>query len=275
MSFYDDEMEDELDEDSEEDLKHRYLAISLENEKYVLPIIQIKEIVQLPQIVRLPKVSGNVHSVINLRGVMIPYYDMREILELQSVENEENALITLLENRKQDHIKWLNELINSIHEKRKFGLTTDPHACAFGKWYDNFHTEDNMLTLFLRKFDTPHKKIHSLAIHAEEIIRKEGYQAALDFIEHEKSTTLQEMIDLFNSAPNYIKGSHKQLVIVFEFDNELRALSADQVLDLMDITPDMIQTNNIQRKSEFIVGGTTIKDNAYLVLDPYLLYQSA
>jgi purine-binding chemotaxis protein CheW len=47
--------------------------------------------------------------------------------------DESLAFVAMLEQRKQDHKRWLDELAASVREARAFTLTTDPHACAFGR----------------------------------------------------------------------------------------------------------------------------------------------
>jgi chemoreceptor zinc-binding protein len=44
----------------------------------------------------------------------------------------------MIDERKNDHIHWVNEFERSIKNDEQINLNTDPHECAFGKWYDNF-----------------------------------------------------------------------------------------------------------------------------------------
>jgi hypothetical protein len=71
------------------------------------------------------------------------------------------AFCVVLGQRQQDHMKWLTESEASVAENRPFALTTDPHACAFGRWYDNFHTDDPWLAAAVRKLDAPRRRIHA------------------------------------------------------------------------------------------------------------------
>jgi purine-binding chemotaxis protein CheW len=80
---------------------------------------------------------------------------------LTSAVEETESFCALMQQREQDHRNWLNELEAS---SRPFTLATDPHQCAFGKWYDKFKAENAWVAALLKKFDVPHRQIHGMAI---------------------------------------------------------------------------------------------------------------
>lgn len=62
----------------EEDTQHgRYLTFALGNESFGLEISYVKEIVGMQPITQLPDVPDFVKGVINLRGKIIPVFDIR------------------------------------------------------------------------------------------------------------------------------------------------------------------------------------------------------
>lgn len=63
---------------------------------------------------------------------MIPMIDLRKRLGMTSAAAENNQFCALMDQRRQDHVNWLNELEASTRERREFKLTTGPHKCAFG-----------------------------------------------------------------------------------------------------------------------------------------------
>jgi purine-binding chemotaxis protein CheW len=101
--------------------------------------------------------------------------DMREMLKMPEVSevpgahsirggiNLRGRFCAMMQLREQDHRKWLLELEASVQEHRSFLMTTDPHKCAFGKWYDNYHADNAWLAALLKKVDGPHRQIHAVA----------------------------------------------------------------------------------------------------------------
>ena len=82
--------------------------------------------------------------------------DLRVRLGMIPLKKEIDDLVDLMKQREQDHRKWLEELESSVRQQREFKLATDPHKCAFGKWYDTFTTDNLTLGHALKKFDQPH-----------------------------------------------------------------------------------------------------------------------
>ncbi|MFQ5645038.1 MAG: CZB domain-containing protein, partial [Thiogranum sp.] len=102
-------------------------------------------------------------GIVKHRGVPVRVFDFAEFLGVSSCSDQKEELIKTLSAREQDHIDWLNALECSIKTNEAFAKARDPHQCAFGKWYDRFHTRDEELMDILRQFNVPHKRIHSLA----------------------------------------------------------------------------------------------------------------
>ena len=55
----------------------RYLTFSLGNESYGFPVLKVREIIRLCPITPVPRMPTYVKGVINLRGTVIPVFDLR------------------------------------------------------------------------------------------------------------------------------------------------------------------------------------------------------
>ncbi len=71
--------------------------------------------------------------------------DLRITFGLKPIVEECKDFEQMIDARKQDHIHWVNELERYIKEGGSFTLAKDSHQCAFGKWYDNFTTDNHQL----------------------------------------------------------------------------------------------------------------------------------
>ncbi|PKL36028.1 MAG: hypothetical protein CVV44_17555 [Spirochaetae bacterium HGW-Spirochaetae-1] len=84
----------------------------------------------------------------------------------------------LIKEKLVDHVVWVNELAESIITGSHFKGITDPHQCAFGKWYydliknngtDDLTTEQKKI---FHDMEAPHRELHNSAI----AITNEKYQ---------------------------------------------------------------------------------------------------
>jgi len=246
---------------------NQHLVIEINNNLYSISILPIKEIVIVPEVTPMPNTPEYVRGLIKLRQNIITLIDSRKRLGFRSLEEIDKELLDMLKERKQDHINWLQTLIQSVEKNTEFPLTTDPHACAFGKWYDNFKTDNYGLQVFMRQFDRPHKKIHAIAQKALKEREINGLNAALKIIQETKDTDLKAMINLFDTAGEAIKEAHRELAIILEHNNSLISITADNVSNIVTYEPHQIQQSELSKKNQFLKGSVNINNDIILVLD--------
>lgn len=75
----------------------QYVVFSLNEQNYGVEISKIKEVFSYRSITPLPHVKGFVKGIINLRGVILPVFDLREKFSLPSVEYTPFHVIIVVE----------------------------------------------------------------------------------------------------------------------------------------------------------------------------------
>lgn len=53
------------------------LVLALDNERYAIPVAQVREIVRAVAVTRLPGAPSVIEGVVNLRGTLTPVFDLR------------------------------------------------------------------------------------------------------------------------------------------------------------------------------------------------------
>lgn len=76
---------EELELSTVEEVPSEYLAFLLEDECYAVPIEDVREIVRIPPLTEVPRASYNLLGVMNLRGEVLPVYDIKVRLRLAQV----------------------------------------------------------------------------------------------------------------------------------------------------------------------------------------------
>lgn len=155
----------------EEEIKYPYIVFKIEESYYCINSKYIATIVQLPHYDRIPAAPANVTGMFRYRDQVIQMLDLRKTFGFQTMAEECKAFEDMIDARKQEHIKWVNELERTLTTGEPFQLATNPHMCALGKWYDQFTAENgsnNSSVLFhLRKIEEPHERLHHVAEEAE------------------------------------------------------------------------------------------------------------
>ncbi len=230
-----------------------WVKFYLHDKLFALSTKNIREMVVMPKVVPIPQAPDYIRGVINLRGQTYSVMDLRLRTGMKSLLNETDDLIQLLTQREEDHKKWIKELETSVREERDFTLATDPHKCAFGKWYDNYKTDNRILESCLKKFNKPHQKIHAIAIRVKEMAENNKFESAYEIINQTKEGELAEMVKLFSEARTLLRDTSREIAIVLEFDNRTLVVSVDSVA-----TVEILLESNIEEMSAAIT--TTSND---------------
>ncbi len=223
------------------EMENSWVTFELNHQEYGIRTEFVKEMVLLSKPSKLPDSPDFMRGIINLRGLVIPAIDLRKRLGMASFQDEIKGLIDLLMAREQDHINWLQELQKSVEEKREFKLTTDPHKCAFGKWYDTFLTNNQLLRIQLNKFDIPHKKIHALGETVKEYEKKQMFSEALELVTAAWGRELAVVREIFDETIKILKDSVREIVIISECNSNRIGFIVDSVTEVLDIPNDNIE----------------------------------
>lgn len=238
---------------------------------YAIPSEFVISLYQADKITPVPATPSEIRGVINFRGSIIPLIDIRKILNLKPQIEEIEEFYELMDARKTDHMNWLNTLETSVKDRLEFTLTTDPHKCAFGKWYDTYTAKNSnlMFTIAFGRFDEPHKAIHEIAIKVREFISRNDYKGALELIEKTKDKELQQMMHLFEEIKMAFKESKREMILVLGDGEHNVAIAVDEIVaieHLKEIDQDLI--NDTITKTEYILGvGKRKTDYVVLLLN--------
>ncbi len=232
----------------------QYLIFELSREAYAVPVSNVLNLLKYePDALRQPfGADSHIHGYLTYQGIVVPVRDLRPALGMPTMAQETEEVIGILDARKQDHINWLDELEASVREKRSFRLTTDPHACKFGKWYDalmaspeeihHFTNGNGTLDGILHAFHEPHARIHAIAIEVGELMADKRHDDAMKVINRAREGDLRTMVNLFDRARALVASLSRTLLLVLEYEDERLGILVDQVNSLQTLTPEHMQS---------------------------------
>ena len=201
---------------------------------FSIPSINAQSIIQMPEITKIPDTPTEIRGIIKHRNEIYNLIDFRKKLSFKSLHEELEEFKIMIDQREHDHINWLQELQNSVDEDRSFKLTTDPHKCAFGKWYDNFKTDNFFINDVLKKFDRPHQIIHGIAQKIEKLKEQNNFEEAHSLIKVTREQELSQMKILFSKIKETIQIHSTERVILFNGRSKF-AIAVDQIESVEEI----------------------------------------
>ena len=194
-----------------------------------LPSASIIALAALPPESDVPDTPAFARGVVVMRGRTLPLIDLRRRLGMPSLADEVETLAQLLDAREEDHRRWVAELEASVRERRPFTLTTDPHKCAFGRWYDSLRTDHLVLESQLKKIDGPHKALHAHGAEVVALMAKRDTDAAEALIATVHAGVFAEIRTLLADTRTMLRDSGREVALVVETGRATVALAVDQV----------------------------------------------
>ena len=170
----------------------------------------------------------------------LDYVSLWNQLKLTSAYTEYEEIIRLLPQRCQDHVDWLAALEDSIRTGAPFTKAHSPRECAFGKWYYNYHPQDQQLAGILKQFEDPHAEIHGLAGRLLEQAGKGAGAEALGTLNYVRQTTLAELKYLFTSTEALLKQLIRRVVVIVGGKVASCALGADGIREIINVRPSQL-----------------------------------
>lgn len=262
--------------DAVKDRTNLWLTIKLQTQLYAIESPYVESISLLDEEISvLPESTVVKPGIIHSRGRVIPIINLRAALGLNTLEEEQAAFEEMLDQRKNDHIHWVQEMERCLVEEDTFHLATDAHKCPFGKWYDTYETDNQTIAFHLRKIDEPHKKLHHTAHLAFECPREcddcEREKCLREQLKEDAHTYMKIVVDLLDQAKIIFRENYRTMcVIVKNKDNSLLGLLVDEVLavetiTLKDLPESCTNTSGTQVISH--IGEKEDSDSTILVLD--------
>jgi purine-binding chemotaxis protein CheW len=218
-----------------------WAILQVKNQSFAIATEDLREMLIMPEVSGVPNTASYIRGVINLRGRVIPLIDLRKRMGFPSAADETNSFCALMDQREQDHKKWLNELEASVAERRAFALTSDPHKCAFGKWYDTYRAENAWVGALLKKFDAPHQQIHRVAVEVGEFVARQQFDAANERIARTRTGVLDEMLKLFADLRSLVRESERETAVVINAGGKTISVSVDLALSIEKFAPDSVE----------------------------------
>lgn len=191
----------------------------------------VSSIMELPSFQPLPDAPPYITGIFPYREKSITMFDLRTALKLPTLSQEFESFNRMLDERKQDHLRWVKELERCALDGEKFTLATDPHECALGRWYDRFKEENQnqAINRVLVRLEEPHKKLHGTVERAEACKNEGGCIERL--LREARDSLVPQILDVLDKAKDVFHDTvYHEMVLILDGKDTTLGLVVDEVL---------------------------------------------
>lgn len=210
-----------------------WLVFKLDNQQYAINCEAVSSVTLAPEKPQaLPGVRKEMAGVFVLRNSVVPLLSLRALFNKPRLSDEFARFAAVMDDRKQDHILWVEELKKAFSENRPFTFTENPHECAFGRWYDSYQPPNHSVAFYLKKLDEPHKTLHSIAAQYNAAV-KSGDMEDIDYwIDMAVNELMPELLATMDDAKTILKQSYRESAVIMEYCGRTMAIAVDAVVGI-------------------------------------------
>ncbi|MBF0139313.1 MAG: CZB domain-containing protein [Magnetococcales bacterium] len=251
-----------------------YLVFTVAGTPYGVISHDIVSVIDMLEFTAVPDSTPELRGVIPFREGNLPLFDLRVFLGSKARTQEIKELVETMGMRKQDHINWVNKLKDEVNNNKPITVQTNPHLCAFGKWYDTFKSDNSNLNNYMARFDAPHKAIHKVGVDAADLLREGKKDEAVQLIRTAEAGVLKSLLELFDGIGELVNRYMLEYVVVFSSEGIQFGMAVDDIrfFSRLDHIEHPLQSNITSGGADVVQAiGRYRKDNSDELNDVLLL----
>lgn len=216
----------------EQEVKIVYPSIifRLKDDYYSVSSESVQTIMQMPAFKKIPNSDPMITGIFMLRDVTVPLLDMRVAFEMKTINDEYKEFCEMIDLRKQDHVIWVDELRRCTATGSKFTLAKDAHKCEFGRWYDSYDTEHNIVLSHLHQIEIPHHRLHNSANVIEEMLAQDNQEGIKEVMAKIDNDYMPKILNLLEETKQIYREAYREMVLVLTGRSKSIGLIVDEVM---------------------------------------------
>ncbi len=238
----------ESDDHSQNAVAEEHLALFfLGEEEFGIDIATVREILRVAEITAVPNVPPYVKGIQNVRDAVLPIIDLRVLVKMKSLEHGHTELVEQMRN---GHLAWAEELQNAVYKGTPFTKSNDPAQCQLGKLLEYQKKHDIEFMDMYKQIKPPHDALHH---HAGNVLEKfkSNPEAAGQIFHQQVSPHLETLLGLFPHLEEVLnqRAKRDQRVFIVNIGLTTVGLLVDKVSEvvrlpksIIDSTPTVIST---------------------------------
>lgn len=256
-----------------QEMFHTYIVFRIKENLFCITGQVVQSIQQLPEkLLTVPGAPDYVRGSFKNLGEIVSVVDLRKFFDWKTAQEEYHEFSDMIEQRKKDHIHWVDTLRDCHANGKTFPLAKDCHGCALGVWRDNYRTDAPTINFLMNKLDVPHAKLHSLADAAMD---PEKGEEVLEQMDTELVPAVLQILE--EMKEDFREREFKEMVLILREEKKSQkvALIVDEVLGVESLHHQGIAGTPLTNQQKNYLRGILLResDNSLVMdLDIDLLY---
>jgi len=225
-----------------DDSRFPAIVFEIAGNLYSINSRRILSILQSAECQSVPKAAPYLRGMIRYMEMAIAVLDLRVALGMESLLDELANFSSMIDDRKKDHVNWVEALERTVKEDEPFTLATDHHKCALGRWRDQYQSEIGEVNFLLKKLDEPHIRLHQCAREILSIERgkddegRQGHQKILSVYQKARDNYMPAVLSLLEETKEVFRTSvFRENILVLNGRSKV-GLIVDKVLAVETLT---------------------------------------
>ena len=210
-------------------LDTEFLVFTANHTQYGVPHEQVVAVMDVPTHTVVPYMPTEMRGIISFQEHSMPLYDLRVCFGERPRAEETHELVQTMGLRKQDHVNLLQKLKDEVLSHQPITVQTDPHKCAFGKWYDQFASDNINFNAYMKRFNDPHQQIHAVAVEAAALLQQGRTDEAQALVQRTETGVLTRLMELFDGIAGQIRQYFLEYAIVLNVEGDAFAMAVDDI----------------------------------------------
>lgn len=229
-----------------------WIIFVLRNQLFAINTVQVAGIVQLPTLTSVPEAPPEFEGAANIRGIITPVLNLRKLLQMPTVYDENSEAITNFNNVKKLSEAWLNAFKREMLTGAKSEYGDNPLTLTVTKWLKGFRTDNITLSDCKNRILTSFEKMAQIASEARGCNDETGFTA-------EGMEKLAELEGLSEECVRFASNAAAQIAIGENAMAIMLSESADSQTPALAILVDRV--NSVD--SIELISGTDSKKSLY------------
>ncbi len=106
---------------------NQYLTFTISDEQYAMPVTHVREVLTVPKITHIPRMPDAMKGVINLRGSVVPIFDLKTKFGMGETDiTDETAIIVIELSQEESETSQRNQHIGLYTDSVKKVISLPP-----------------------------------------------------------------------------------------------------------------------------------------------------
>ena len=195
-----------------------WVIFEISRQLYAISTRLVTGIMTIPPVIRVANAPELFLGAVRVRGEVFPVLNTRKLLGNPSADKEAEETIRILEENKEEHLRWISLLRHCVESGKRFPMPLEATGCFFGRWYYDYVRKGAPYSVELKGAEAPHSEMHALAKKIDALRGQDNSydNAAIDLLNQAERCS-QKVVSCIDGITQSIRETLTPMIINLSF----------------------------------------------------------